>query len=278
MPEVVALVGSSGTGKSHLALELARKESIEAIIDDGLLIHAGKIVAGISAKSEANVIAATRRAVFIDKEHAQSVCDGLNKIKPKRILILGTSDRMIDKICQSLALPKPVRRIAIEDVSNKETMATARYMRKKEGKHVIPVPSIEVKKGFAGSWRGSIENIFGGFVRKKGHEPETEKTIVRPRFSYIGRLQISEAVVATIARVEAETAEGCLRANIEYVQMADAGIGLGIEITIAFGTVLVPLADSVREAVSSAIEYKTGLFVRQIDIYIKNAISEKQVK
>lgn len=278
MPEVIALVGSSGTGKSHLALELARKEKIDAIIDDGLLIYSGKIVAGISAKSEANVIAATRRAVFIDTLHAQSVREGIERIAAKRILVLGTSARMVDKICFSLSLPSPERTIAIEDVSNKETMATARHMRKKEGKHVIPVPSIEVKKGFAGSWRGSIENIFGGLVRRIGHEQEVEKTIVRPRFSYIGTLEISETVVAMIARTEAGAIKGCLKVNIEYVRMADEGIGIGLEITVAYGAMVKQLAGALREAVAEAIEYKTGLFVREIDLYIKNATSEKQVK
>lgn len=278
MPEVIALVGSSGTGKSHLALELARKESIDAIIDDGLLIHAGKIIAGISAKSEANVIAATRRAIFVDPEQMRSVMEGIIRIAPRRMLILGTSDRMINKICSALNLPQPVKTIRIEDISNRETMATARHMRKKEGKHVIPVPSIEVKKGFAGSWRGSIENIFGGLVRKIGHEPEVEKTIIRPRFSYIGGLEISEAVVATIAKCETAGIKGCLKVNIEYVKMADEGIELGLDLTVAYECNIRKVADLVREAVNEAVEYKTGLFVRTIDLFIKNATSEKRVK
>ena len=43
--KVIALVGGSGTGKSHKALVLAHKENIEYIIDDGLLIKKDKILA-----------------------------------------------------------------------------------------------------------------------------------------------------------------------------------------------------------------------------------------
>ena len=48
--EVVAFVGSSGTGKSHRALVVAHENKIECIIDDGILIHDNKIVAGFSKK------------------------------------------------------------------------------------------------------------------------------------------------------------------------------------------------------------------------------------
>jgi len=46
---VYALVGPSGTGKSHRALGVARQHQIKYIIDDGLLICGGTVVAGKSA-------------------------------------------------------------------------------------------------------------------------------------------------------------------------------------------------------------------------------------
>ena len=42
--EVIAFVGSSGTGKSHRALVLAHENKIECIIDDGILIHDNKLL------------------------------------------------------------------------------------------------------------------------------------------------------------------------------------------------------------------------------------------
>ena len=54
--DVIALVGPSGTGKSHRALVIAHKHKADAIIDDGILISDGKIIAGHSAKQEVSKI------------------------------------------------------------------------------------------------------------------------------------------------------------------------------------------------------------------------------
>ena len=58
--DVIALVGPSGTGKSHRALIVAHKYDADVIIDDGILIKEGKILAGRSAKHEKSRIMAVR--------------------------------------------------------------------------------------------------------------------------------------------------------------------------------------------------------------------------
>ena len=50
--DIYALVGPSGTGKSHRALQVAHKYEVELIIDDGLLIKGDRILAGLSAKRQ----------------------------------------------------------------------------------------------------------------------------------------------------------------------------------------------------------------------------------
>ena len=52
---IYALVGPSGTGKSHRAMLVAHQEDIEVIIDDGLLIKNGRKLAGRSAKGSDNL-------------------------------------------------------------------------------------------------------------------------------------------------------------------------------------------------------------------------------
>ena len=79
--EVVAFVGSSGTGKSHRALVVAHENKIECIIDDGILIHDNKIVAVFSAKKESSRLKAVRRAIFQDEVQVKSVREQLDKIK-----------------------------------------------------------------------------------------------------------------------------------------------------------------------------------------------------
>ena len=48
--EIISFTGKSGTGKSYQAVGLSRRLRADAIIDDGLLIYKGQIVAGTSAK------------------------------------------------------------------------------------------------------------------------------------------------------------------------------------------------------------------------------------
>ena len=115
--EVIAFVGSSGTGKSHRALVVAHENNIECIIDDGILIHDNKIVAGFSAKKESSRLKAVRRAIFQDEVQVKSVREQLDKINPNKLMIIGTSNNMVKKITKALGLQDPDRYIRIEDVA-----------------------------------------------------------------------------------------------------------------------------------------------------------------
>ena len=142
--EVIALVGPSGTGKSHRALIVAHDNEADTIIDDGLLIKDGRIIAGTSAKKEHNKMLAVKRAIFVLPGHAEEVKAAIERSKPKKILILGTSDNMVGRIAKALDLPEISGFIHIEDIATKEEMEKARFHRLKEGKHIIPVPSVEL--------------------------------------------------------------------------------------------------------------------------------------
>ena len=127
--DVIALVGPSGTGKSHKALRVAHSNQADAIIDDGLLIKDGKIIAGTSAKKEMNKVLAVKRAIFVLPGHAKEVREAIEESKPKRILILGTSENMTQRIAKALKLPEISKYVYIEDISSKEEM--------EEGKSII---------------------------------------------------------------------------------------------------------------------------------------------
>ena len=71
--KVVSFTGKSGTGKSFQATALAQSRGFDAIIDDGLLIYKGQIVAGSSAKKCASKAAAMRTALFNYEDHREEV-------------------------------------------------------------------------------------------------------------------------------------------------------------------------------------------------------------
>ncbi|HPB66724.1 MAG TPA: ATP-binding protein, partial [Spirochaetales bacterium] len=108
---VFALVGGSGTGKSFRAKLVAQKFGIDMIIDDGLLISGDAIVAGKSAKREKLYMAAVKTALFHEKAHRDEVARVLQKTRWKKILIIGTSEKMTMKIAERLQIPYPAKTI-----------------------------------------------------------------------------------------------------------------------------------------------------------------------
>ena len=88
---IYALVGESGTGKSYHAKLVAQKYGLTALIDDGLLIKNGKIIAGSSAKKEKSRIMAVRRAIFILPGHAAEAREALEREAPNIPLFRDSS-------------------------------------------------------------------------------------------------------------------------------------------------------------------------------------------
>ena len=193
---VYALVGSSGTGKSFQATNLCKQKGIEAIIDDGLLIHQGEVKAGQSAKREATKIGAVKTALFVNEDHRLAVSTKIKQENLEKILLLGTSIGMVERIAERLELPKISNFIFIEDITTEKERTTAKKERGVHGKHVVPVPAGELKKQFSGYFLNPLR-IFKDFNSSSEMENE-EKTEVRPTFSYMGEFQLSEKVMHDI--------------------------------------------------------------------------------
>ncbi len=148
--KIYAFVGPSGTGKSYRAQMVAGENNISYIIDDGLLINENNVVAGNSAKKAPTKIETVKRAVFFDKKDREEMKQAIEKYSPEAILILGTSDDMVEKIATNLGLNLPEKTIYINQVATDTEMETAKRIRTTEGKHVIPVPTFEIKRDFSG--------------------------------------------------------------------------------------------------------------------------------
>ena len=206
---VFAFVGPSGTGKSYRAQMVAGQNNISYIIDDGLLINENEVVAGESAKKAPTKIETVRHAVFIDEKDRKEMIKAIKKYKPESILILGTSDSMVEKIAQNLGLPKIEKTVYIQDVATEREMKTARHIRVTEGKHVIPVPTFEIKKEFSGFILDPLQ-IFKS--NGSGNKPYiSEKSIIRPTFSYLGNFTIADTVFRQIVELLAKKQEGISR-------------------------------------------------------------------
>lgn len=175
--EIFSLSGPSGTGKSTSALAFAHKHKIPAIIDDGLLIFNGKKIAGTSAKFEKNAITAVKRATFFFDDHVKEVQMAINNYYIDRILIIGTSDRMTRLIADRLNLEEIGHYYHVEDVRSTSEIKIAQFIRKTEGKHIIPIPYQQVDQSFFKKLIHRGVEIFSPRKERIG-----ENTIVHPDF------------------------------------------------------------------------------------------------
>ena len=269
--DVIALVGPSGTGKSHRALVIAHKHKADAIIDDGILISDGKIIAGHSAKQETSKIMAVRRAIFILPGHAEEVRKAIGEVNPHRILVLGTSENMVHKIARALKLPAISQIINIVDIASKADIEKAQFYRLKQGKHIIPVPTIELKPHFSGFLIDPVQSFFKRSSNKRRRLGE--KSIVRPVFSYYGKLSIDDHAVAAIVRkvvLEGEITE-ISHVSVNHLYNGDEDMGLKISCSVAltYGNHIPTLITKTQRAVRQEVEYMTGMMVHEVDIVVK---------
>ena len=228
--KVYAFVGPSGTGKSYRAQMVANEKDIHFIIDDGLLIHDNEVIAGESAKKAPTKIETVKHALFYKEEEQQEIIKAFKKYKPQSILILGTSDGMVQKIAANLGLPEISETVYITDVATKQEMETARRIRVTEGKHVIPVPTFQIKKDFSGYLLDPLQ-IFKS--KGKGKDPYiSEKSIIRPTFSYLGNFTISDTVFRQILEYLASKTPAIYKILKLRVENYGDGVKIYIEVTI----------------------------------------------
>jgi hypothetical protein len=185
-PQVFALVGKSGTGKSHKARSVAHRFRIDLMVDDGLLIKGQKILAGRSAKREKGILSAIKTALFANMDQTEEVKKALAAESPRRLLIIGTSIKMVERIRGTLGLPVIHRLIMINEVSTPEEIQTALRIRAEQGKHIIPVPALEIKRNYPHIFFESIKILLQGRKRvRAAGDTIVEKTVVRPSYSRI---------------------------------------------------------------------------------------------
>ena len=108
------------------------------------------VISGKSAKRESTKIGSVKTALFTDVIHANEVKKVIAKIKPGGILILGTSDGMVEKIAKTLEIGDVKEKVYIDQVASEFEIKEALSCRKNQGKHVIPVPNFEIKQDFSG--------------------------------------------------------------------------------------------------------------------------------
>ena len=273
--EVIGFVGESGTGKSYRATWLANEKNIECIIDDGLLIKGATILGGTSAKREPTKIGSIKKALFTKDEDANEMIEIIKRENPESILILGTSDRMVETIAKRLQLPEVKEKIYINQVATKMEIANALATRREEGKHVIPVPTLEIKKEFSGYFLDPLQ-IFK--KRDMGTEQYEEKSVVRPTFSYLGKYIISDYTIYQIAQYVVSKIPEIKKISRFRVEKDTSGIYIDMDCILFFGCIIKETLKKAQISIIEDIERLTDLNIKRLDIVAKSLVVRSNKK
>ena len=265
--EVYAFVGPSGTGKSYRAQMVAGAYNIKFIIDDGLLVKENAIVAGQSAKKAPTKIETIKKALFNDEKQKSEMQEAIIRLSPKSILILGTSDKMVKTIAENLGLPPIKKTIYITDVATEEEIENAKRIRTTEGKHVIPVPTFELKKDFSGYLLDPLQ-IFKS-QGLNGNPYISEKSIIRPTFNYIGNFTISDNVFKQIIEVQARNIKSISKIIRIRVNKSEEGPNVYIEVEIIYGFNIMAELKKFKEKCIKDIERQTRMNVTEFKVVAK---------
>lgn len=265
---VIAFVGPAGTGKSQRAQMVAQENEVDFLIDDGLVISKGRIMAGKSAKSERNLVRAIRRALFQFPDHRKAARAFLQKSAPCKIMIVATSISMAEKITRALELPSPELIIDITEVASPEEIINARRERHEKGQHVIPVSRTQLRKNFAGKLVGHLRDLFKSVDREEG-----ERTIVRPPFSFFGALSIDSSAIGDLVRHVVSLSPQVDAVKDIRVRSSEDEISLEITINVTPGKFNFRQLGKVQQKrVASAVRYFTGMDIGSVDISIAEVV------
>lgn len=268
---VTALIGRSGTGKSFRAQLIATRHGMDLIIDDGLLIRNQKILGGRSAKVANNALAAVKTAVFHDPRAAQGARRRIAAMRPRRVLVLGTSARMVQLITRRLALPAPHKYLHIEEIASRAEIDAARTARESEGKHIIPVPPVEVRRDYAHMAIDAIRIFWQrGVLRNKGMVFEKTEVIGESR----GAVSVSEAALTQMVAHCLHEHDPSLRLARVIVSKSTGAWALEVIVDVPSGAAAGPGLHDLRELIMSSLQRYAGLVLSQVDVTVGSLLPD----
>jgi uncharacterized alkaline shock family protein YloU len=179
---------------------------------------------------------------------------------------------MVDTIAKTLELPEVSQIIRIEDVASEQEIKQALSMRKDEGKHVIPVPTFEIKKQFSGYFLDPLK-IF----RAKELVPfVADKSVVRPTFSYLGKYTISDYAIYTLIENIRYRGKGISKILKFRVDNLVSGIVINMDLAVEFDQNIQKNLASFQQKIKENVEKYTGLNLISVNIVARTISVEKK--
>ena len=156
--------------------------------------------------------------------------------------------------------------------SNNLAIKGIAHFYQKQGKHIIPVPTIELKPHFSGYLIDPLQSFFKRSSTRRRRLGE--KSIVRPVFSYYGKLVIDDSAIKGIVRhVILNEGPFSKVSDIEVKHLfagdEDQGLRISCNVVLTYGNHIPTLLKQAQEKVTSHVEFMTGMIVHEVDIVVK---------
>ncbi|MDR1740682.1 MAG: hypothetical protein LBR38_02390 [Synergistaceae bacterium] len=263
--EVIGFVGAAGTGKSQRASQVARQNGVDFVVDDGLVVARGQIMAGKSAKAEKNMVRAIRRAIFEYEPHRREVTEFLAAHAPCRVMVIATSRGMMEKIAEKLGLSAPSRVLDIADVASAEDIDSALRERREKKQHVVPVSRTQIQRNFAGKLVSQLKDLFKG--RDKG--ADADRTVVKPPFSFDGRVVVEEEAILAMIRRLVIVGDHVRQVKELGVETDGDALVVNLVIDIALdGMTMLNLGRLLQKKIRVGLSFFTGMEVKKVNVKI----------
>ena len=150
----------------------------------------------------------------------------------------------------------------------------AHFLNFEEGKHVVPVPTFEIKKQFSGYFMDPLR-MFDIYRRESSNMYEaesSEKTIIRPTYSYLGKFIISDNVIKTIINYSVSKIKGVAKVEKVFTEKYIDGMRIETDIAIVYGFNIPNVSNEIKKVIAREIDKMTGINLFGIDINITSII------
>ena len=176
---------------------------------------------------------------------------------------------MINKIIARLELPPVTRVFHIEEIATQEEIETAMRIRFTEGKHVIPVPSIEITRSYPQIVYDSIKVFFGKknpFKKEQGFE----KTIVRPEFSRPDKDSLNEVTLNQMVKHCIDEYDKVIKVKkVRLIQNKGASYNLNITLQVPLRHYIGQSMSELQSYIADCIEKYGGIRIDGVSIEIE---------
>jgi uncharacterized alkaline shock family protein YloU len=177
--------------------------------------------------------------------------------------------RMVQRIAERLDLPAPSRIITIEEVSTPEEIEKAMRSRRTEGKHIIPVPAVEVRRSHSRIFFNAIRIFFKKRLSIMRKADVFEKTIVRPLYATQGRVAISEQVLSQMVYHCVDEFAPSVRVTRITLLQGPPAYSMDVHLLVPYGIEIAGMLHNLQSYIISSIEGYTGVVMDRVNIIVE---------